>query len=189
MAVVIRSNKSLFQSLLRALGFGFLVISANAYAAPVPGTGSSLLVAPELGLFWKHQGFQLKTGDTGWQMNSSGEGENRIVRYSDPDVTGSLAVHTETLKADLTLENYTKKWMKDYPSYGFDVLGTRTFAQNGAKGLVIDLVHRKSDQQLRQVLFLKNKKAVVLTCKDEQKKFEKTLHNCNQISKSFQWGP
>lgn len=109
-------------------------------------------------------------------------------RYMRPNSTsGSLAVRIETLKSDLTLESYTKKWMRDYTSYGFEVLGTNSFQQNGAKGLVIDLVHKKADYQLRQVLFLKNKRVVILTCRDQQKKFQQTLIGCNQISRTFEW--
>ena len=93
----------------------------------------------------------------------------------------------ETLRTEMTLENYTKKWIRDYSNYGFDVLGSQTFALNGSKALVVDLFHKKSEQQMRQVLFLKNKKVVTLTCRDQQKTFEQTLIGCNQISKSFEW--
>ena len=96
-------------------------------------------------------------------------------------------IRAEQLKAELTLENYTKRWIKDYLSYGFEVLGTQTFFQNNDKALVVDLLHRNSQQQLRQVLFLKNKRVVTLTCRDQQKTFQMTLNGCNQISRTFQW--
>lgn len=171
-------------------GVLFSIFSASAltYAAPYPATGSSLLVAPEMGLFWKRHGFQLKTGATGWILGTPVEGEEPEVHYDKPGKpTASLTVRSEMLKTDLSLENYTKRWMKDYSNYGFDLLGTQTFFQNGSKALVVDLIHRKTEQQLRQVLFLKNKKVVILTCKDLQKSFEQTLNDCNQISKSFEW--
>ncbi|MEZ0392553.1 MAG: hypothetical protein ACAH59_10070 [Pseudobdellovibrionaceae bacterium] len=172
----------------RAQLFALFLISSAAFAAPMPGTGSSLLVAPEMGLFWKRQGFQLKAGTTGWQLAAPQGEDDEQVRYLKPNSsTGSLAVRTEILKADLSLENYTKRWMKDYSNYGFEVLGTQPFFQNGSKGLVVDLLHKKSNQQLRQVLFVKNKKAVVLTCRDTQKFFSQTILSCNQISKSFEW--
>lgn len=169
--------------------FAVLLIPFTSYGAPSPGAGSSLLVAPEMGLFWQRQGFLLKSGATGWSLGSpTAEGEDQEVRYIRTNSkTASLAVKTETIKTDLSLENYAKRWMKDYANYGFDVLGTKTFYQNGTKGLVIDLVHKKSEQQLRQVLFLKNRKAVILTCKDQQKTFQQTISGCNQISKSFEW--
>jgi hypothetical protein len=180
--------QKIFSLLTKGL-FTLLLMPAVSYAAPYPATGSSLLVAPELGLFWKRQGFELKTGYTGWQIDAPHSAEeDEQLRYIRPNVpTASLAVRTEMIKTDLTLENYTKRWIRDYTNYGFDLLGTQTFYQSGNKALVVDLVHKKSSQQLRQVLFLKNKRVVVLTCRDQQKTFEQTLIGCNQISKSFQW--
>lgn len=173
---------------LASLMFLITLGSARVYAAPHPAVGSSVLVAPEHGIFWKRWGFQLGAGKTGWQMLSDESGDNSLARYIRPNsATGSLALRTELLKTDLSLKNYTKKWMRDYTNYGFEVLGTNSFFQNGARGLVIDLIHRKSDQQLRQVLFLKNKRVVVLTCRDQQKKFQQTLLGCNEISKTFKW--
>jgi hypothetical protein len=173
---------------LTTLLFIAFSIPSMLYAAPHPGMGSSLLVSPEKGFFWKRYGFQLQTGLSGWQLAPPTDDDANKVRYVRPSSDiGSLAVQIENLKSDLTLENYAKKWMRDYVSYGFDVLGTQAFTQNNAKGLVVDLVHKKSDQQLRQILFLKNKKVVILTCRDHLKTFQQTLAGCNQISKSFEW--
>lgn len=189
MAALNSHKRKLWFSFFQGLLFVIFLIPIAGYAAPSPGAGSSLLVAPETGLFWRREGFQLKTGKTGWTLASPElEEEAGIIRYLRPNSkTGSLAVKTEMLKADLTLENYAKRWMKDYSNYGFELLGSQTFSQNGTKALVVDLLHRKSEQQLRQILFLKNKKAVVLTCKDQQKNFQQTIVGCNQISKSFEW--
>ncbi len=164
------------------------LVSLKAYAAPYPGMGSSLLVAPERGLFWQRKGFALRTANSGWELAAPQNEASAALRYVKPgSSTASLAVQLETLKADLSLENYAKRWIRDYSSYGFEILGTQTFLQNGSKGLVVDLFHKKSDQQLRQILFLKNKNIVILTCKDERKKFTQTLQGCNQISKTFEW--
>ena len=163
-------------------------VCLKAYAAPHPGMGSSLLVAPERGLFWQRKGFALRTADSGWELSAPQNESSAAVRYLKPgSPSASLAVQLETLKADLSLENYAKRWIRDYASYGFEILGTQTFLQNGSKGLVVDLFHKKSDQQLRQILFLKNKNIVILTCKDERKKFTQTLQGCNRISKTFEW--
>jgi hypothetical protein len=77
--------------------------------------------------------------------------------------------------------------MKDYSLYGFDLLGSKVFTQAGQRSLVIDLVQRKKKQQMRQVLFLKNKKVGVLTCQDTAAKFSATLSDCNQVARSFEW--
>jgi hypothetical protein len=183
----VRRSLKAFQWLL----FFSFAIPSMLYAAPHPGMGSSRLVAPELGLFWKRQGFQLQTGASGWELASPmGDSVDNKVRYVRPageSEIASMAVQIETLKSELTLENYAKKWMRDYVNYGFDVLGTQAFTQNKAKGLVVDLIHKKTDQQLRQILFLKNKKVVILTCRDFHKTFQQTLIGCNHISRTFEW--
>lgn len=158
-----------------------------AYSAPHPGTGSSALVSAEKGLFLSAKGFRLGAEKTGWIFSLSKD-DNEEARLVDPNNSkASLSLKMDSLKTDMSLESYSKRWMKDYSSYGFDVMGAKPFQQNGQRGLVIDLVHRLTKKQMRQALFVKNKKAVVLTCLDEKSGFEKTLTQCNQIIKSFQW--
>ena len=77
--------------------------------------------------------------------------------------------------------------MKEYPRYGFDVLGSGAFAQKNQRGYVLDLLDRDQKKQLRQVVFLKNKKAVILTCRDQQSSFKNTLKSCNEIIRNFNW--
>ncbi|PIS09753.1 MAG: hypothetical protein COT73_13000 [Bdellovibrio sp. CG10_big_fil_rev_8_21_14_0_10_47_8] len=181
--------------------FALLLIKSVGYASPMPATGSSALVAPQNGLFLAIRGFELKTEKTNWifatpktvkfQNQDSDNKEpwtDLELRMIKPDVaTASFFVKTDVLKADLSLENYAKRWMKDYPQYGFEILGTRAFSQNSTRGLLIDLFHRKSNEQVRQVLFLKDRQAVIMTCKDTKTSFNKTLSDCNQVVKSFAW--
>lgn len=165
-------------------------------AAPAPGAGSSVLVSPLAGLFYSARGFTL-SAPAEWTIdskfkdleNNDSTNANEIeIAYLNPRLPNSrVSVKTNTLKSELSLEAYAKKWMKDYSSYGFDVLGAKTFFSNSAKGLVVDLVHRKQGQQLRQVIFLKKKTAVTLTCLDKIENFDASLTTCNQILKTFAW--
>lgn len=164
-----------------------IVINSLAYASPHPGIGSSGLVAPDRGLFWAREGFKLSSGSTGWKLSEANEAADLVTYQANNKSQGSLAVKIDKLKSEQNIESYAKKWMKDYINYGFDVLGTQTFQQNDAKGLVIDFDHKKSFQQIRQILFLKGKTAVILTCTDDKKQFLKTLQGCNEITKSFTW--
>jgi hypothetical protein len=52
---------------------------------------------------------------------------------------------------------------------------------------VLDLINRDNGRQLRQVVFLKKQKAVILTCRDQVSTFKDSLKNCNQIIRTFQW--
>ena len=135
----------------------------SAHSSPFPALGSSALVAPEKGLFYISKGFNL----------------------SNPD--SLVKVKTDTLKNNLSLEDYAKKWMKDYSQYGFDLLGSRSFKENEARGIVVDLYHKKTQTQMRQTIFLKEKNVVILTCINEKSEFAKILAQCNQTIKSFSW--
>lgn len=166
----------------------------RAYSAPAPATSTSLFASPEAGFFYQVRGFRL-TGLSQWLLESSAENDSPAepsrefaVSYKNPSFqTARFSVQSDTLKSDISLENYTKKWMKDYSSYGFDVLGAKTFQTGQAKGLVVDLFHKKKETQLRQVIFVKNKTAVILTCLDQAKTFNQSLTSCNQMVRGFSW--
>ena len=175
-------------TIIKSLFLGCLLnsVAYTTGAAPHPASGSSALVSPASGLFLSAKGFLVKTESTQWQLIESA-GPSKV-NYNNPkNPTAHLTLQSELLKTDLKLEDYAKRWMKDYSLYGFDLLGSKVFTQNGQRSLVIDLIQRKKKQQIRQVLFMQNKKIVVLTCQDESAKFSTTLSDCNQVARSFQW--
>lgn len=183
-----------------------LAFSLAAFAAPIPGTSTSKLVSPEIGLYHSPIGFQMNSGKTGWAHVAPPRGNKfiatmymaqptSIATQMHADLTGkiktaspaTLTVRVDELEKDIALEKYIQKWLKEYPRYGFDVLGSKAFVQNKQKGYVLDLVNRDQGKQLRQVVFLKQKKAVILTCRDKVASFQTTLKSCNEIIKSFVW--
>ncbi|HVK61501.1 MAG TPA: hypothetical protein VM432_08125 [Bdellovibrionales bacterium] len=170
-----------------AILLGALVLGQVAIAAPIPGSTSSKLVSPQLGLFRSPEGFVISAGGTDWKQTEGPKDNKFVATMYDSPGTAALTVRIDELKKETTLDAYVQKWMKAYPRYGFDVIGSKAFAQNGNKGFVLDLINRDSKKQLRQVLFLKDKKAVILTCRDDQKKFRESLKGCNQIIKTFAW--
>jgi hypothetical protein len=198
----------------------FLVTFAvlTAQAAPIPGTATSKLVSPQIGLYHSPIGFQMNAGKTGWahvappagnkyiatvyraepgsvasQMHNDLRAQGNVVGgnsnalASNSPAPASLTVRIDDLNKDVSLDRYIAKWMKEYPRYGFDVLGSKPFVQNKQKGYVLDLVNRDQGKQLRQVVFMKQKKAVILTCRDRVATFQKSLASCNQIIKTFTW--
>lgn len=99
----------------------------------------------------------------------------------------TLTVRVDELPKDIAIDKYIQKWMKEYPRYGFDVLGSKPFVQNKQRGYVLDLVNREQGKQLRQVVFLKQKRAVIMTCRDRIATFQANLKGCNQIVRTFTW--
>jgi hypothetical protein len=170
--------------------FFICLVSSETYAAPYPAAGSSALVSIDKGLFLLTKGFTVRAKSPEWSLQNSGDEEEqanyRLQKKNSH--TASLSLRSEMLKTELSLESYAKRWMKDYANYGFDMLGTKPFQQNQqSRGLVVDLFHKKSDQQLRQVLFMRGKRVVIFTCKDTKKNFTSTLESCNEVAKTFQW--
>lgn len=195
-----------------------VLLVSTSFAAPIPGTASSKLVSPEIGLYRSPNGFTIAAGKSGWSLASPPKDSKHIAAVYAPRESTSVAqqmkadllakgdivkgaakpemkeeskaaltVRVDNLKKDTTLDKYVQRWMKEYPRYGFDVLGSGAFSQAKQRGYVLDLVNRDQKKQLRQVVFLKDRKAVILTCRDKQASFKDTLKSCNEIIRNFTW--
>ena len=99
----------------------------------------------------------------------------------------TLTVRVDQLEKKMEISQYVKRWTKEYPKFGFDVKGSKKFAMNGQNGYVVDLVNTSKKRQLRQVIFMKENKAVLLTCRDHISSFKSSLNECNKMIKSFKW--
>jgi hypothetical protein len=184
--------------LASASTFAFALVTlqsaSNSLAAPMPATSSSKLVEPKLGIFRSPQGFKIGTGESGW-VHSETPKSNKFIStmYKSPaPLAGkkdpaALTVRVDKLEKEISIDKYVQRWMKEYPKYGFDVLGSKSFVQGKDRGYFLDLLNRDSGRQLRQVVFLKKQKAVILTCRDQKASFNNALKACNQIVKTFQW--
>ena len=99
----------------------------------------------------------------------------------------ALSVRVDELRRQQPLKNYVRRWMQDYTRFGFDVLTAKPIKINQQSAFLLDIVSRETQKQLRQVVFMKNKTAVILTCRDHRESFPKTVQDCNQIVKTFSW--
>ncbi len=158
-------------------------------AAPSPATSTSALTAPEKGLYFLHKGFTLKTEGTDWiPVSKSGQSILDTVRFSSKENSkGVLSVRTDKVAKSASLDLYTRKWMRDYPNYGFEVISAKNFTLNGSPALVVDMLSRSKNKQLRQVILKNNDRVAIMTCLDDKASFNKALQSCNQIMKSFAW--
>lgn len=173
-------------------GAALLIELPAATAAPHPATSGSKLIAPKLGFYRSPDGFRLHAGDSGWLQAAPPRGNQTILTvYRSPrsESKASLTVRVDRLARNATAERYVSRWIKEYPRFGFDVLGSQPFTQSGVRGHVIDLVNRDSKMQLRQVVFVSEarKRAAILTCRDNAPDFSSTLKSCNSIVKTFVW--
>jgi hypothetical protein len=161
-------------------------LQTGAQAAPIPFTGTSLILNEKPGLYRSPKGFTLNAGRSGWEQ-ASPPADNPFLATVYRKTSGALTVRVD--KADLgqSAEDYTKQWMKDYPRLGFEVLGHRTVRVGRETGFLLDLVNRESKVQLRQILFVKNDTVVNLTCRDDVKTFRQSAEGCAEIMKTFSW--
>lgn len=169
-----------------------LIFPLSSGAAPIPGTSSSQVTLNNLTLFKSELGFQIDSQNTDWRPADLPSGARSIVAlYKDPQVhngvQASLSVRVDQLERPMKLPGYVKHWMKDYRRLGFEVLGSKPVRLNGLQGYLIDVSSQETKKQLRQIVFLKNQTAVVMTCRDHRDRFHKTVDSCNRIIGQFRW--
>lgn len=159
------------------------------HAAPIPGTSLS---ADKPGLFFSPKGFRIDAAKTAWIQTAPPKKIPSLVTiYKAPvQLDGqqpALTVRVDDLRKALPLKAYVKKWMQDYTRFGFDVLGAKPVKIGESTAFLLDIVSKETKKQLRQVVFLKEKTAVILTCRDQRETFGKTVQDCNEIIRTFAW--
>ncbi len=137
-------------------------------------------------------GFSINKGATNWSQSLTPTQTPSIVAlYKAPQlnrgIQPALSVRTDVLPQARPLKVLARDWMKDYHRLGFEVLSSKPVNVAGQSAFLIDVVHRETKKQLRQVMFLRDRTEVVLTCRDHETTFQKTLHSCNDIIKTFRW--
>ena len=93
--------------------------SLNADAAPMPGTSTSKLVAPQLGIYRSPLGFEVSAGSSGW-VHGQAPANNKFIAtlYHSPKAKntkdiGSLTVRVDKLEKEVAIDKYVQKWMKE----------------------------------------------------------------------------
>lgn len=169
-----------------------LLFGYTAWSAPHPATSSSFLVGQDKGRFISQHGFLLNSASTDWIHKRTPRGiKNVETMYLSPVSTGgmkaSLTVRVDDLSDNSSLQAYMKKWAKDYHRFGFDILTSQKVKVGSYRAHMVDLLHKQSEKQLRQVVFVRDHKAVIFTCRDNQQTFLESLKSCNEIVRSFRW--
>lgn len=163
-----------------------------AQGAPIPLTSSSLLISEKKGLYRSPLGFSLHLADTDWEHVPAPKDNPFIATIYRSNqhaegVQAALTVRIDELDQKTSLDVYSKKWLKDYPRFGFEILSSKKVRVGSQVAFLLDLVNRENQKQLRQILFLRDKNAVTLTCRDDIKTFNSTLRACNSIIRTFRW--
>jgi len=171
--------------------FIFLILNP-LQAAPIPATSSSMVVNQKRGMFLSTHGFRIHAENTLWEHTGSPfENPNVLTIYKSPQVNNeqraALTVRVDELAKPKKMKSYIKKWKKDYLRFGFNILNNKKIKLNNKMAYLLDLSNRNSTKQLRQVIIMNKKKAVILTCRGDKSNFSTTVKSCNNIFRNFSW--
>ena len=160
-------------------------------ASPIPMTSSSQVLSAEVGLFVSKHGFQISSANTSWIHTLPSRDDTRVeTKYTSPQtvygVQPALTVRVNRTGSS-TVKSYVKRWISDYPKFGFKILKTKPIKVNRQLGFVVDLLSKNNNRQIRQYIFHKKKRAVILTCRSHKRNFKNIVSNCNKIALNFQW--
>jgi hypothetical protein len=163
-----------------------------SFAAPMPATSTSLLTNQKPGIFRSAKGFTVNSGKTEWVLSETPADLPSVTTlYKSPEshkgLQPVLTVRVDEVAHKTDLKNYVKQWMKDYSTLGFSVLNAKNLTVNSYPAYAMDVEETHGNKKLRQIVFLRNQTAVVMTCRDLKDTFQKTVKDCNEIFKSFEW--
>lgn len=166
-----------------------LLISLGSLAAPHPATSSSALTDPAKGLFFKPLSFEISklSADLIPAPKPADLTADSVQFTVKNSPSASFSVRIDALDEDVSLETYARRWMREYPNYGFEVLGTRALNFKGGRALVVDMTQQKKNQQLRQVVLRKDRRVAIITCFEAKARFKDILSTCNSIAQGFSW--
>ena len=122
----------------------FTLICFEAWAAPIPATTSSMVITEKPGIFRSPIGFEINAADTGWvQVPPPGNNKYIATVYRNENLVDgiqpALTVRVDKLEKPISLKMYTKRWMKDYPRLGFEILAAKKVKVGGEVAFMLDI--------------------------------------------------
>jgi hypothetical protein len=171
----------------------FVFLSLYLQAAPHPGVGSSALNQVDKNIFFSQMGFKLNVVPAGWELLTTADNDaNKELQIEigknfsmTNDHIGRISFKAETTKVKVDLENYVKKFLRDYNQYGFDVSGLQSLREKNI--VIVDINQKNKKTRSRQMFFQNGTRIVTATCADEFENFDKTITECNQIFGHLVW--
>lgn len=154
-----------------------LFLALKTFAA-IPNTTLSDFTISELGTNWESSPTPPDSDSIRALFRAKVQDKNQA----------TLTVRTEKLEhGEKDLKDYVRRWLKEYPKFGYNVLGQKPFMLDGRQAFVVDLLSTTTGKQARQILSENNKTIVLLTCLDSKDHFDKSLPSCNKIIRNFKW--
>ena len=176
--------------LILILVFTFLRLKF-VMASPIPGVGSSQVPQLLKNIVISEHGFRLgSTTQSFWSLKQDiNSNTNDTFQYvgNTPQSNARFTVNVDKFSKPTTFDTYVKKWVKEYPYFGFEILKTQVMKLGGQPCYLVDFAHRKKNKQMRQFVVVKKDFAVVMTCSDDIGRFRETSSQCADLINNFQW--
>lgn len=170
-----------------------LLVSISAFGSPMPGAGSSQVPQLLKNIVISEHGFRIgSTNQNFWTLKkdlNSNHTDTFQYLSSEPQSNARFTVNVDKFSKPTSFDSYVKKWVKEYPYFGFEVLKTQVTKLGGQPCYLVDFAHRKKNKQLRQFVVVKKDFAVVMTCTDDIGKFKDTAVQCADLVSNFRWAP
>lgn len=155
-------------------------------AATHPLTGSSIINKPNTNLALTQMGFKLNSVPENWVFNKSIESTSDVIELGSPNKT-LLSFRVENVSVKTNLEQYVRRYLRDYNQYGFSVSNLQSHQTAKVPSVIVDLNQKNKATRSRQVFFNHQNKIIVATCTDDSANFDATVALCNQILGGFEW--
>lgn len=135
------------------------------------------------------KGFRVTLENSRWLKSNFEKNENlEMVFQTTENPTATLSVRIDEDTAATSLVSYVKTWVPKFSQFGLDVQNNQYFKLTPSlQAYIVDLINSSSGKYVRQVIFHKDKKAVIFTCMDESKTFRSTVLSCNKLIQTFAW--
>lgn len=165
----------------------FIILIFNfVMAATHPLTGSSIINQPGNSMAFAQMGFMLGTVPLNWNYNKTIGNSSSSIELGINNKT-LLTFRLENVSVKTQLEQYVRRYLRDYNQYGFEVTGLQSHSKSFVPSVIVDLDQKNKATKSRQVFFYRHDKMIIATCADDTASFDKTVFSCNQILGSFKW--
>ena len=170
---------------------GTIAFALSAPASPIPGAGSSEVSQLLKNIVISEHGFKIGSSNQNfWILKKDPNGNlSETFQYlsSTPESKARFSINVDKFSKPTSFDSYVKKWVKEYPYFGFEILKTQVTRLAGQPCYMVDFAHRKKNKQMRQFVVVKKDLAVVMTCADDITKFKDTAMQCADLVNNFRW--
>ena len=122
-----------------------------------------------------------------WKINWETSQLDQLKLDSVKEDKAQMSVHLSRVERKLSLNQYAKKWTKEYSQFGFDLMKVQNFKVNNSEMLLIDTYHPKLKKQLRQYITIKNDQVLLVGCQSGPEFFNSAVSSCEDSIKQMSW--